>query len=120
MLRPAKGKEERYWVTLIYGGPGVGERQLLEVPKAYRVSIEGFEHLDLFAARVSWYETGVKMGSWRVCEGTTGVAIGAGARTRAEAVQNAKKLLTLHGRKWTDEALENLVEEYGLTPRYTA
>jgi hypothetical protein len=35
-------------------------------------------------------------------------------------VQNAKELLLQHGRQWADEALETLVEEHGLSPRYTA
>jgi|GEM_PF-5090997 len=118
-MEPVKGKEKRYWVALFVGPHGCGKRELREVPKAHPVTIAGWEHLDLFASRLTWYETGVKLGTWRVCEGTTGTAIGPAARTRAEAVQMAKDALAQHGKGWIGEALEEVSNKYGLTPRYT-
>jgi hypothetical protein len=109
-------KEQKYWQFLA----GKGVERFVEVPtKTYRVSIEGFEDLELFAYKV-WLDGISDKGKWYVVEATSGFSISDAMRTKAQAIQSAKATLLQHGAAETRKAINSRIERYGLSPRYQA
>jgi hypothetical protein len=131
-MKPAPGKEKRYWALLRVKDleqfkeqkywaflTGEGAEQFVEVPKGYKVVIEGFEELELFAYK-AWLDGTSDKGKWYVVEATSGFSISAPMRTKARAVQSAKEVLLYHGATETKSRLKSRIEKYGLSPRYQA
>jgi hypothetical protein len=114
-MKPAPGKENRYWAMLYMDN----NMKFVEVPKAYKVSIEGFEDLELFAYK-AWIDGVSGKGNWYVVEATSGLRISATMRTKAQAIQNAKEALLSHGAAETQKAIKSGIDTYGLSPRYQA
>jgi hypothetical protein len=126
------GKEKRYWVLLRVNNnvaqfskqkywdyfAGKGVEQFVEVPvRTYKVRIEGFEDLELFAHQV-WIDGARDKGKWHVVEATSGFRISEPMRTKAQAIQSAKEVLLSHGATKTQEAIKARIERYGSSPRY--
>jgi hypothetical protein len=113
MLKPATGKEKRYWA--MFKANGVG--RFREVPEAYPVRIEAFGDLELIAFR-SWLEDAQDRGQWYVMETTSGRSVSAPKGTEMQAVQSAISLLFGYGAAEIERRIESSIKKYGLSPRY--
>jgi hypothetical protein len=113
-MKPAPGKEKRYWTMFLVHGA----EQFVEVPKAYPVRIKGFEDMELFAYR-AWLE-GRDKGEWYVIESTSGYNVGAvSKRTKAQAVRAAEDTLVHRlGLEEVKRGIQSCIKTYGLSPRY--
>jgi hypothetical protein len=114
-MKPAPGKENRYWAMLYMDN----DLKFVEVPKAYKVVAAGFEELDLFAYK-TWIDGSSDKGKWHVVEAKSGFGISTRANTKARAIEDCDSMLLRMGVTRVRQAIKRSVAKHGLSPRYQA